>query len=160
MPGVLVLGLGNILLADEGVGVRVIEALQMEHRYPDGVDLVDGGTSGMDLIDVIGGRDCVILIDAVSAGKPPGTLLRFEGEALDQGLHTRMSPHEVGIGDVLSVLRLMDRSPSRVILYGIVPESLDLSLDLTPKVAAARDQAVLAIDAELRAILSHATPVA
>lgn len=151
-PPVLVLGLGNILLTDEGVGVRVVEALQARGRCPEGVELLDGGTSGMDLIDRIGGRDLVVIIDALSADDPPGTLIRIDGEQLDEGLHTRMSPHEVGLADVLGFLRLMDQSPARVVLYGVVPESLDLGLELTGAGVRGRDAAVLAIEAELRTL--------
>jgi hydrogenase maturation protease len=146
---VLVLGLGNILLKDEGVGVRVVEALEARGGCPAGVELLDGGTSGMDLIDRIGGREVVVIVDALATDEPPGTLIRLDGEQLDEGLHTRMSPHEVGLADVLGLLRLMEASPGRVVLYGIVPASLDLGLELTEAGARGRDAAVSAIEAEL-----------
>jgi hydrogenase maturation protease len=152
VPPVLVLGLGNILLQDEGVGVRVVEALQARGGCPDGVELLDGGTSGMELIDRIGGREVVVIIDALAVDAPPGTLVRLDGEQLDEGLHTRMSPHEVGLADVLGLLRLMDDSPGRIVLYGIVPASLDLGLELTEAGARGRDAAIVAIEAELETL--------
>lgn len=82
VANVLVLGVGNILLSDEGIGVRVVEALQQRYRVPEGVEMVDGGTCGMDLLDLIAGRDHLILVDAVATGGPPGTVVRLEGDEI------------------------------------------------------------------------------
>ena len=94
---VLVLGLGNVLLRDEGVGVRVVERLQRAYRLPDYVELVDGGTGGMTLLDVIANRDELLVIDAVKAGHLPGTVVKLCNGALANLFQTRMSPHQLAL---------------------------------------------------------------
>jgi hydrogenase maturation protease len=133
---VLVLGLGNILLGDEGVGVRVAEALEAGYDFDPAVDIVDGGTSGMDMLDIIADRPHVVVIDAVNTGDRPGTLVTLTGEAAPAFFRNRISPHQLGLSDLLGALMLMDRSPRGLTLVGCVPESLDTSLDLTPRIAA------------------------
>jgi hydrogenase maturation protease len=73
----VVLGIGNLIMQDEGVGVRVVEALERDHTMPDGVTLIDGGTSAMEMLDELSDLDHLIVVDAINAGKPPGTLLRI-----------------------------------------------------------------------------------
>lgn len=146
---VLVLGVGNILLSDEGVGVRVVEALQERHSLPDGVEVLDGGTCGMDLLDVIAGRDHLILVDAVNTGSPPGTLVRYADRDIPAVFRTKMSPHQLGLVDVLALLKLLDSEPKRVTVIGVEPASLGLGLELTPVVAARLDEAVEMVWTEL-----------
>ena len=110
---ILVLGLGNILLSDEGVGVRIVEALEASHDLPDGVEVLDGGTSGMDLLDMVAERDCLIVADAVNAAGPPGRLIRLEGENIKVLFETRFSPHQLGLSDMLAALCLIDKAPRR-----------------------------------------------
>jgi hydrogenase maturation protease len=133
---ILVLGLGNILLGDEGVGVRVAEALQAEYAFDPDIDIVDGGTSGMDMLDIVADRPHVIVVDAVNTGDPPGTLVTLTGEAAPAFFRNRISPHQLGLSDLLGALALMDRRPKGLTLVGCVPESLDTNLELTPRVAA------------------------
>ena len=133
---ILVLGLGNILLGDEGVGVRVVEALDAGYVLQPAVDLVDGGTSGMDMLDIVAERDHVIVADAVSTGAAPGTVVRLTGRAVPAFFRNRISPHQLGLSDLLAALTLMDRSPKDLTLIGCVPQSLDTALELTPKIAA------------------------
>ncbi len=152
---ILVLGLGNILSSDEGVGVRAVEALQARGNLPAGVEVVDGGTSGMELLELMMGRDLIIVADAISAeGCAPGDILRLDGEDLDQFFRQRMSPHQIGLSDVLAALHLLDAAPRRLVLFGVVPESLELGLELTPLVAASRDRVADMIEAELAASLA------
>ena len=146
---IVVLGLGNVLLSDEGVGVRIIEALEDLYYVPEEVDVVDGGTSGMELMDVIAGCDCLIVADAIRSDSAPGTLIRLEDNQLHAFFQTRMSPHQLGLCDLLAALRLTDETPGKVILMGIVPGNLELGLALTPAVAVARNEAVRLICAEL-----------
>jgi hydrogenase maturation protease len=146
---ILVLGLGNILLSDEGVGVRVVEALQERYRIPDGVDVVDGGTSGMDMLDMIANRDHLIVIDAVNTGEPPTTVLRLTGEAVPVFFRSKISPHQLGLSDVLAALRLLEAEPAGITLIGIVPAALDLGLELSPTIAAKLDDLVGMVRAEL-----------
>ncbi len=147
--GVLVLGLGNILLSDEGVGVRIVEALDAAHELPDGVVLLDGGTSGMELLDAVAEQDCLIVADAVNAAGPAGRVIRLEDGDIRMLFETRFSPHQLGLSDLLAALRLIGKAPSRVVLIGVVPQNLSLGMELSPAAADGRDAAVRMIVEEL-----------
>ncbi len=152
---VLVLGLGNILCSDEGVGVRIAEALEARGQLPPDVEVVDGGTSGMELLEIMMGRDLIVVADAITSQRHrPGDTLRLEGHELDQFFRQRMSPHQIGLSDVLAALQLMDAAPARLLLFGVVPQSLELGLELTAPVAAARDRLVAAIEGEVTALFT------
>jgi hydrogenase maturation protease len=155
---ILVLGLGNILLSDEGVGVRIVEALDASHNLPDGVELLDGGTSGMDLLDMVAERDCLIVADAVNAAGPAGRLIRLEDDDIRMLFETRFSPHQLGLSDLLAALRLVDKAPRRVVIIGVVPENLSLGLDLSAAAAGGRDAAVTMIVDELGRLGVAPTP--
>lgn len=149
---VLVLGLGNILLRDEGVGVRVIEALADRFRMPAGVEILDGGTSGMDLLDAIAACDHLLICDAVRADAPPASVIRLTGSQVPALFRNRFSPHQLGVADVLATLVLTDETPASVTLIGVVPCDLDLGLDLSPEVAQALERAVELLVVELRGL--------
>jgi hydrogenase maturation protease len=149
---VLVLGLGNILLRDEGVGVRVIEALAERYRMPPGVDLLDGGTSGMDLLDTIAGCDHLLICDAVRADAPPASVVRLSGSLVPALFRNRYSPHQLGVSDVLATLILTDETPASITLIGVVPVDMALGLELSPEVAQAAERAVEFLVAELRGL--------
>ena len=155
---ILVLGLGNILLSDEGVGVRIVEALDAAHELPAEVEVLDGGTSGMDLLDMVAERDCLIVADAVNADAPAGRVIRLENDDIRMLFETRFSPHQLGLSDLLAALRLVGKAPRRVIVVGVVPENLALGLELSPPVAAGRDAALGMIVDELRRLGSVPTP--
>jgi hydrogenase maturation protease len=155
---ILVLGLGNILLSDEGVGVRIVEALEASHDVPDGVDVLDGGTSGMDLLDMVADRDCLIVADAVNADGPAGRLIRLEDDNIKMLFETRFSPHQLGLSDLLAALRLVGKAPGHVVVIGVVPQNLSLGLDLSAAVAGGRDAAVTMIVNELGRLGSAPTP--
>ncbi len=146
---ILVLGLGNVLLSDEGVGVRVVEALDASHALPDEVEVLDGGTSGMELLDMVADRDCLIVADAVNAAGPPGRVIRLEDDDIRMLFETRFSPHQLGLSDLLATLRLIGKAPRRVVVVGVVPENLGLGLDLSAAAAGGRDAAVTMIVDEL-----------
>ena len=149
---VLVLGAGNILLSDEGIGVRVVEALQQRYRVPEEVEVLDGGTCGMDLLDIIAGRDHLILVDAVDTGSPPGTVVRLDDGEIPAVFRTKSSPHQLGLQDVLALLLLLDAAPAHVTVIGVQPASLDIGLELSPVVAARLDEMVEMVAQELAAI--------
>jgi hydrogenase maturation protease len=132
---VLVLGLGNILLQDEGVGVAVIERLQRRYRVPAEVELLDGGTSGMSLLEDMQNREHVIVVDAVRTGKPPGTEVVLTGEEVPAFLCNKVSPHQLALSDVLANLALMNESPHQVTVIGMEPLSLETHLGLSDMVA-------------------------
>jgi len=129
------LGIGNILLRDEGVGVRVIEQMQKMH-LPDDVELVDGGTAGADLLDVLAERRKVIVIDAVQADCEPGTVLRFTADELVQPDGVGMSLHELGLGEALTMTRQLGCAPEDVVVFGIKPKDTGSGLELSEEVEA------------------------
>lgn len=131
---VLVLGIGNILRKDEGVGVRVIEALRSED-VPDDVELFDGGTFGAELIDVIADRGRVIVIDAIEHDGAAGSVYRFSGDELEAMTSASLSVHEIGLLDTLRMAKQLGCSPKQVLVLGVVPEDIGPGLDLTPAVA-------------------------
>ncbi|MGE5361989.1 MAG: HyaD/HybD family hydrogenase maturation endopeptidase [Bacteroidales bacterium] len=146
---ILVLGLGNILLSDEGVGVRIVEALDAAHELPAEVEVLDGGTSGMDLLDMVAERDCLIVADAINADQPAGNVIRLEDDDIRMLFETRFSPHQLGLSDMLAALRLVGKAPRRVIVVGVVPQNLSLGMELSPPVAQGRDAALGVIVDEL-----------
>lgn len=154
MPGpavnALVLGVGNILLSDEGVGVRVAEAFGRRYHLPDGVEVLDGGTSGMDLLDALAGRSHLVIVDAVRTGAAPGTVVCLRDDQVPALFSNRISPHQLGISDVLAVLRLTEEEPEQVALIGVVPADLDLGMALSPTVGARLDEMVELVADQLR----------
>ena len=128
---VLVLGMGNLLLEDEGLGVRALEILQQRYEIPPEVELLDGGTTGMGLLDDISGREHLIVLDAVQTGDPPGTLVRLAGDDVPVYFSMRISPHQLGLSDVLATLELSGEKPAEVVVLGLVPQSLEMSLELS-----------------------------
>ncbi len=145
---ILVLGIGNILLRDEGVGVRVTEQMQKMH-LPDDVELVDGGTAGADLLDVLAERQKVIVIDAVQADCEPGTVLRFTADELVQPDGVGMSLHELGLGEALKMTRQLGCAPEDVVVFGIKPKDTGCGLELSEEVEASVPKVVELILAEI-----------
>jgi hydrogenase maturation protease len=151
-PRVLVLGIGNILLSDEGVGVHVINRFQEIFDLPDSVEIIDGGTMGLDLMPYFEGKSHVFVVDAVCAdGEKPGTIQRFSGSDVTTMLGERISPHQIGLSDLLACTAVDTQLPDPIVLLGIVPESLDTSLDMTPTIQARVDTLVRMLQAELEA---------
>ena len=140
----LILGVGNLLLSDEGVGLRVVERLVRTYELPQEVQALDGGTLGLDLLYYLESEDgCpvdnLLIIDAVEMKKEPGTLLRLEGDEVPSYLSIKISPHQVGIPDMLFAAKLKDLYPRNVVLWGVQPGVLDAGLELSPPVAAQVD---------------------
>lgn len=133
---VVVLGVGNLLMSDEGVGVRCVEALERDAKLPAGVRLIDGGTSTHELLEDLENLDALVIVDAVAAGRAPATVLRIEGEGIPSAFSNKLSPHQHGINDLLATLKLLGRAPKRVVLIGIQPDRLELGMELSPSVAA------------------------
>ncbi len=149
---VLVLGIGNLLWADEGFGVRAVEALHERWSLPPRVTVVDGGTQGMYLLDHVCAADRVLVLDAIDYGLPPGTLRVFRDEEVPVWSDTAMSLHQATFQDLLSLARLRGRFPARITLIGVQPAVLDdLGGSLSPLVRARLDEAVEIAVAELRA---------
>jgi hydrogenase maturation protease len=147
---VTVLGVGNILLQDEGLGVRAVEQLSARFEVPENVRLVDGGALGLNLLPLIEETDSLLIIDALASGQTPGTLVRLEGDAIAGALALKMSMHQVGMRELLGVSNLRQTLPSRLVLWGMEPASMDWGVELTPPVAAKLEALVEAVAEELR----------
>jgi hydrogenase maturation protease len=132
----VILGIGNIILSDEGVGVRAVEDLERRYCLPEGVAAIDGGTSAMELLDDLSDLDLLVVLDTIVAGKPPGTVIRLAGDEVPVFFRRKLSPHQISLADVLASLELIGHLPREVVVIGVQPESLELGLDLTPVVAA------------------------
>lgn len=146
---VLILGLGNILLQDEGLGVRAVERLMATYHLPAEVQAIDGGVMGLDLLPYLEGCSDLLIIDAVQTERPPGTLERLEGDAIPAALSLKMSMHQVGLQELLAVSHFQGTMPPRLVLWGMVPDSLQPGLELSPTVARQLDALVQAVAAEL-----------
>jgi len=130
---ILILGIGNILLKDEGVGVHVVNKLK-EMSLPEDVELLDGGTAGLDLVDFIANRKKVIVIDAVNTGEKPGTIYRLTEENLDVKPKAIMSFHEIDFLDAIHMSDVMGNKPAEVIVIGIEPKDMSDGIDLSPEI--------------------------
>lgn len=149
MTGTVVLGLGNLVHSDDGVGVHAIEALQQDERVPAGVALIDGGTQGLSLLSHLEGVSRLIVVDAVDAGAVPGTVMLFEGKAL-RGIPGKASVHQLGFSDLMIAAELIGAIPPEMVVIGMQPESTDWSVDLTPRVKAAMPKVVACVIQQLQ----------
>lgn len=121
----LVLGLGNLLWADEGFGVRAVEALNAAWRFPPGVDLIDGGTQGMGLLDLVCTSPRVLILDCADLHAAPGTLRVLRDGEIAAWSATKLSPHQTGFNDVLAAAALKRESPEHLTVIGVQPALLD-----------------------------------
>ncbi len=149
---VVVLGIGNVLMSDEGVGVHAVEALERRFILPKDVEVVDGGTTGMELLPDLEDAEQLIVIDAVRVGKPPASVVRLTGDDVPAFFKTKLSPHQIGLCDVLAALRFSGKEPGRVVLIRVQPVALELNMSLSPQVAARLDEVVDLVAAELSSI--------
>ena len=133
---ITVLGVGNILMQDEGFGVRVVEEMQRRYLFPAKVQVLDGGTLGMELLPFISATECLLIIDAISGEKPPGSCYEFANEAVKAYFRGKVSMHELGIQDVLAALTVIEKPVQEIVVLGAEPASLEVGLELTPVVAA------------------------
>ena len=136
---IVVLGIGNLLWADEGFGVRCIEALQQRYEFAPQVQLIDGGTQGLYLIQHVQGADCLLIFDAIDYGLEPGTLKVIENGEVPKYLGAKkMSLHQTGFQEVLALAELTGRYPRQVVLIGCQPcEIEDYGGSLRPALKAA-----------------------
>jgi hydrogenase maturation protease len=148
----LVLGLGNVLLEDDGVGAAAVALLRERYTAPGGVQVIDGGTLGLSLLPYLQSADALILVDAVRGDAAPGSLVRLTGDEVAPAVATRLSPHQVGVADLLDGARWLERYPRRVVLLGVVPESMDLAVGLSAPARAALPALVEQVVAEARGL--------
>jgi hydrogenase maturation protease len=150
MLPVLVLGIGNILLRDEGVGVRAVEELRGV-PLPEDVELVDGGTCGADLVELLADRRKVIVIDALQTDEPPGSVFRLTAAELMPSPGDCISLHQLGLVESLNIAAQLGCAPEEVVIFGIQPGTIAPGLELTAEAAAA-------IPLVIRSVLAELTP--
>ena len=169
MASILVLGIGNLLLRDEGVGVHVVRALTDQAArgtlsIPEEVELVDGGTFGIDLLERLAGRRKVIVVDAVQVtaaetAEPskvtPGAILRFTAADLERRQTADLSLHQIGLFETLAMARQLGCAVGEVVILGIVPKTLEPGLELSPEVAAALPKVIELVLKEIRDAGTH-----
>jgi hydrogenase maturation protease len=147
--GVVVIGIGNIIRSDDGFGVHAVRCLRQRKPEPAGVELIEGGTAGLLLLPHLASARRAIIIDAINSGAPAGTLVRLpHGEG---AFATGITPHDVGLADLLDAARLSDAWPDELVLHGVQPGSTELGTELTPPVVAALEPLVDTVAAELAA---------
>ena len=147
----VVLGLGNPLMGDDGLGLAGLERLGHDWRFPPDVRLVDGGMGGLQLLPFIEQADAVLLLDAIDAGRDPGTLVILEREELPRALDHKLSSHQVAIPELLAVCELRGTTPARIVAMGLQPAGVETATELTPEVTRQLGNLVLAVVARLAA---------
>ncbi len=157
---VLVLGLGNLLCSDDGAGVVALHRLCGAWQMPPGVMTVDGGTLGLALLPLVERAERVIIIDAVRGDGGPGAPVRIDGDEVAPAVYERLSPHQIGVADLLGGAALLGRYPSEVVIVGVVPASVDLGYERTPVVEASLPDLIVRVVAELTAHGFPPTPIA
>ncbi|MCB2166010.1 MAG: HyaD/HybD family hydrogenase maturation endopeptidase [Deltaproteobacteria bacterium] len=139
-PAITILGIGNILLTDEGFGVRVVEKLSREYEFPENVSLVDGGVLGINLLGVLADTQHLIVVDAVKNKQPPGSLYRLEKNELPERILLKNSLHQTDFLETLTLCQAIDKVPETTVVLGVEPKDiLTLSVELTPTVEARVD---------------------
>lgn len=142
----LILGIGNILWADEGFGVRAVETLHRHYAFPAGVRLLDGGTQGIYLVQHVRAADILVVFDAIDYGLPPATLKLIEGDAVPKYLGAKkMSLHQTGFQEVLAMAEMLGDYPRHILLVGVQPAQLeDFGGSLRPEIKACIQPAIAA----------------
>ncbi len=149
---ITILGVGNILLSDEGVGVRVVEYLTQRYDFGGNVQVVDGGVLGVRLMGLIGSTDFLILVDAVSNRGAPGTLYRLADDQVPRRVLAKQSMHQLDLPEVLALCAAIDKNP-QVVVVGIEPQDITtMDIELTPAVAAKVPELAAMVLAELDAL--------
>jgi hydrogenase maturation protease len=148
---ILVLGVGNVLMSDDGFGPAIIDALRERFEFPPEVELLDAGTPGLNLAAVMMDRQAMIVIDAITAAGQPGEL-RFHRKCdlIRREARPRLNPHEPALIDLLAFLDLAGRGAADVFVVGAIPESIRRGTELSAPVRAAKDPAIAAVLDELR----------
>jgi hydrogenase maturation protease len=147
---IVVLGVGNTLLSDEGIGVRVIEKLQLDYLLPPEAVVIDGGTTGMEMLEDLSNADHIIIIDAVRGGRAPASIIRLADEQVPVFFKTKLSPHQIGLSDVLATLAFIGEQPGGVTVIGVEPVSLETGMALSPQVEARLPELMDLVVTELR----------
>ncbi|MDJ0654084.1 MAG: HyaD/HybD family hydrogenase maturation endopeptidase [Xanthomonadales bacterium] len=159
-PSTLIIGIGNILWADEGFGVRAVEALHRLYEFPENVTLMDGGTQGIYLVQHIEAAEVLVILDAIDYGLEPGTVKVIEGDSVPKYLGAKkVSLHQTGFQEVLAMAEMLGRYPKHVLLVGVQPEDIeDFGGSLREKTKACIEPVLKAALDWLEILGIHASP--
>jgi hydrogenase maturation protease len=133
---ITVLGIGNLLYSDEGVGIHILPLLEERLSHYENVEVIEGSTDGMRLLGTIEETDYLIVVDAVNAGKDAGTIVTLVDDEIPAYFGVKMSIHQLGFQEVLSAAKIRETCPKHMILFGVQPASLELGLQLSAIVQA------------------------
>jgi len=150
----LILGVGNYLMSDDGLSVHVLEHLQANNLIPGNIQMIDGGTCGLDLLQYLEGVSNLIIIDAIKTRDGiPGSIIRLDGDQIPAYLSLKISPHDIGLPDLLATAKLRDLYPEKIVVFGIQPATLELGVELSPEVASKMDELIELIQKEVNEII-------
>lgn len=145
----LVIGLGNPLMADDGLGIAALERLREGWVLPESVRLVDGGTWGMNLLPLIEQADELLLLDAIDRGAAPGEVIVIERDEVPRWLGIKLSPHQIGLSEVLALAELRGNLPRRLVAMGLQPVRVEMFSGLSPDLESGLDQLMAAVEQRL-----------
>jgi len=154
-----IVGVGNILMGDDGLGPTLIQLLSSRYDFPDHVELVDGGTPGLDFLPYISHARSVLVLDTVSSKGTPGEIRIYrDGEIIGSAPPPRMSPHQPGLRESLMATELTDASPDEIVLIGVIPETIEQGTTLSAAVQSAVDDVIDTVLEELDRLDASPTP--
>jgi hydrogenase maturation protease len=128
---ITILGIGNTLFSDEGVGIHLLPVLENEFKNDQDIEIVEGLTDGMKLLGPVEDAENLIIIDAINAGKEPGTIISLIGDEIPAYFGIKMSIHQLGFQEVLLAAKMRERYPKQIAMFGMQPSSLELGVELT-----------------------------
>ena len=137
-----IIGLGNILLKDEGIGVHAVNAIKERYTFPPETEIIDGGTLGLDLLHFFEGKDGILILDAVDFRKEPGYIGVIEDDDIPSTLFAKLSVHHIGLSDVLFAAKLLGITPAKLRLIGVQPQSLEVGLTMTECISGKLEQLI------------------
>ncbi len=155
---ILILGIGNFLLSDEGIGIHVVNSLLKDYQIPPQVSVIDGGTAGMELLNFIREAKHLILVDAVKTGHPPATIVTLKENEIPALFKKKLSVHQLGLSDVLAAANFTGTTPETMTLIGIEPVSLELGTELSPTIQQQLPQILDLIQQEIEKFGQYLVP--
>lgn len=160
MKKTLVLGIGNLLMTDDALGVRIVQQLQKEFAFSSSVEVVDGGTLGLDLLPMLEDIDRLLIIDALEMDAEPGTVFRMEGAEVPRVLATKVSIHQMGGQDLLALAELRGHLPQELVIIGAQAAVVEMGLEFSPPMAAAVPEVLDSVRRQLTAWGEEMRPAA
>ena len=146
---ILVLGLGNTIMTDDGFGVEVVTTLSSRYHFQGPVKLLDGGTLGLDLLPHLEEIESLLIIDALDMRAESGKIFRLEGDEVPRAFASKLSVHQMGLQDLLAVAELQGHVPRNLVVWGVQPKCIEMGTELTATVAAAVEPVVTSVLDEL-----------